>query len=87
MAPGHQLAAVAAREEQALHREPHPAGRLDGEKDKYGDGVARYLRLTGTSMAAAVTSGIVAMMIEAANDSVRPSGYDGKLQYYELLRP
>ena len=57
VAPGHAIVAPAAPE-SALFRE-YPQRRV---LDK--DGKPRYFRLSGTSMAAAVTSGTIALMLE-----------------------
>jgi serine protease AprX len=60
VAPGHRLVAVGAF--QGSLYEQHANRRVWGRSD---DKKARYLRLSGTSMAAAVTSGVVALMLEA----------------------
>ena len=61
VAPGHAIVAPAAPE-SALFRE-YPQRRV---LDK--DGKPRYFRLSGTSMAAAVTSGTIALMLERQYD-------------------
>jgi serine protease AprX len=60
VAPGHRLVAVGAYGGSLYERysERRVWGRANDKK-------ARYLRLSGTSMAAAVTSGVVALMLEA----------------------
>ena len=58
VAPGHRLVAAAALR-STLYSE-RPNGRVSGNGKQ-----PRYLMLSGTSMAAAVTSGVVALMIEA----------------------
>jgi serine protease AprX len=60
VAPGHRLVSVAALE-STLYRS-YANLRVVG---KTGD-LARYFRLSGTSMATAVTSGAVALMLDAA---------------------
>jgi serine protease AprX len=62
VAPGHRMVAAAALD-GTLYAS-YPSLRV-----AYGTDVPRYLRLSGTSMAAAVTSGIVAVMIEAGRDN------------------
>lgn len=62
VAPGHRLVAVAALQ-CSLYKE-YPSLRV-----AYGSDIPRYFRLSGTSMAAGVTSGIVAVMLEATRDT------------------
>jgi serine protease AprX len=66
VAPGHQLVSAAAL--QGTLYQSHPELRVVGNA---GD-IPRYFRLSGTSMSAAVTSGAVALMLDAAG---RNKGY------------
>ena len=61
VAPGHRLVSNATPD-SFLARE-RPSARVAGK-----DGSFDYLRLSGTSMSAAVTTGVVALMIEAHKD-------------------
>src|SRR4029453_10564073 len=63
VAPGHRLVAVGAYGSTLYER--YTERRVWGRS---GDKQARYFRLSGTSMAAAVTSGVVALMLEANHD-------------------
>ena len=58
--PGSRLVAVGAYDGRLYI--DHPERHVNGNDD---DRKGRYLRLSGTSMAAAVTSGVVALMIDA----------------------
>jgi subtilisin family serine protease len=60
VAPGHRLVAVGAYRGSLYER--YADRRVQGRAD---DKKSRYFRLSGTSMAAAVTSGVVALMLEA----------------------
>ena len=60
VAPGSRLVAVGAYA-GALYRD-HPERRVSANRLERNP---RYLRLSGTSMAAAVTSGVVALMVQA----------------------
>jgi serine protease AprX len=59
VAPGHALTAV-SNEASTLYTS-YPNSRVTAS----ADAVNKYLRLSGTSMAAGVTSGVVALMVEA----------------------
>ena len=65
VAPGDRLVSTGARGQHALHELPDAAG--DGSRG------GQYLRLSGTSMATAVTTGVVALAIEAAGRQRRPA--------------
>ena len=83
VAPGHKLVAVGAFRGSLYERltERRVWGR-DKEKK------ARYLRLSGSSMAAAVTSGVVALMVEANRDRydapLTPNAVKAILEYTAL---
>ena len=65
VAPGHRLVAVGAYAGSLYERY--------AERRVWGRGAekkSRYFRLSGTSMAAAVTSGVVALMVEANRETV-----------------
>ena len=70
VAPGHRLVAIAAKQSTlyddhpAVRVEVHSSGLLFGD-DAHGN-AADYMRLTGTSMSAGVTSGVVALVLEAS---------------------
>ena len=64
VAPGHQLTAVAKYSSNIYQN--YPATRVSVPTD----GSNKYVRLCGTSMAAAVTSGVVAVMIDAHRQAV-----------------
>ena len=70
VAPGHQLAAAAALQSSLYQENPNLQVAWGGQLP------ARYLRLTGTSMAAAVATGVVAMMMDAGDDRKVASSYD-----------
>jgi serine protease AprX len=57
LAPGHDLVSLAAVGSSLYTRFPE-------QRVADGNGAARYLRLSGTSMATAVTTGVVALLIE-----------------------
>ena len=83
VAPGHKLVAVGAFRGSLYERfaERRVWGR-DKEKK------ARYLRLSGSSMAAAVTSGVVALMVEANRERyetrLTPNAVKAILEYTAL---
>src|SRR5678816_4332573 len=83
VAPGHRLVAVGAYGGSLYNQysERRVWGRSDEKK-------ARYFRLSGTSMAAAVTSGVVALMLEAnraAYDApLTPNAVKAILEYTAL---
>ena len=82
VAPGHQLAAAAALESSLYQDNPnlHVAWTTgNNNKPNGNNNPARYLRLTGTSMAAAVTTGVVAMMVDAADDRKAAASYDDEV--------
>jgi serine protease AprX len=62
VAPGHRLVSDAAPDSTLFRNRPQ--ARVAGK-----DGRQDYLRLSGTSMSAAVTSGVVALMIEASRNA------------------
>jgi serine protease AprX len=64
VAPGHMLTAVTSVNCKLYG--DYPTARVTAS----ADAVNKYLRLSGTSMAAAVTSGVVALMVEAHRTSV-----------------
>jgi serine protease AprX len=80
VAPGHRLVAVGAQEGTLYQH--HPERQVFGRP---GDKTARYLRLSGTSMAAAVTSGVVALMLDASRDlyeaQLTPNAVKAILEY------
>ena len=83
VAPGHRVVAVGAFGGSLY--EKYAERRVWGQsKDKK----ARYLRLSGTSMAAAVTSGVVALMIEANRERyeapLTPNAVKAILEYTAL---
>jgi len=83
VAPGHRLVAVGAHYGSLYNRfaERRVWGRA-GEKK------ARYLRLSGTSMASAVTSGVVALMLQANRETyetrLTPNTVKAMLEYTAL---
>ena len=83
VAPGHRLVAVGAFRGSLYER--YTERRVWGrEKEKR----ARYLRLSGSSMAAAVTSGVVALMVEANREryeaALTPNAVKAILEYTAL---
>ncbi len=78
VAPGHGLVSVAAIGSSLYTRFPEQRV-LDSA------GVARFMRLSGTSMATAVTSGVVALMIErrraVSSLALTPNDVKGVLQF------
>lgn len=83
VAPGHQLVAVGAYSGSLYER--YAERRVWGRS---GEKKARYLRLSGTSMAAAVTSGVVALMVEANKERyespLTPNAVKAILEYTAL---
>jgi serine protease AprX len=83
VAPGHRLVAVGAYNSALYERysERRVWGRGSNKQ-------ARYLRLSGTSMAAAVTTGVIALMIEANRDAhlgaLAPNAVKAILEYTAL---
>jgi serine protease AprX len=81
VAPGHRLVSVAATG-SALYKQ-YPAQHVNDAQ-----GRARYLRLSGTSMAAAVASGAVARLIEAhravSHSELTPNQVKAMLQFTSL---
>ena len=81
VAPGHRLVAVGAYNSTlyGAHAERRVWGRRGSKK-------ARYLRLSGTSMAAAVTSGVVALMVQANREThdvaLSPNAVKAILEYH-----
>jgi serine protease AprX len=84
VAPGHGIVAPAAPE-SALFRD-YPQRRV---LDK--DGKPKYFRLSGTSMAAAVTSGTIALMLErqfgVSQEYLTPNAVKALLQFTALPIP
>lgn len=64
VAPGHRLVATTAK--MGTLAAAHPGNVVTGHA--VADDAASYMRLSGTSMAAAVVSGVVAVMIDAHRD-------------------
>src|SRR5262249_18593283 len=84
VAPGQNLIADAAPGSTLFTQYP------DRQVTTGPAGPARYFRLSGTSMSAAVTSGVIALMIEAARDadrSLRPNLIKAILEYTALPLP
>ena len=83
VAPGHRLVAVGAYNSSLY--EAHAERRVWGRR---GSKKARYLRLSGTSMAAAVTSGVVALMVQANREThevaLSPNAVKAILEYTAL---
>ena len=83
VAPGHRLVAVGAYHGSLYER--YAERRVLGRN---GDKRARYLRLSGTSMAAAVTSGVVALMVQANHEAhaapLTPNAVKAILEYTAL---
>jgi serine protease AprX len=83
VAPGHRLVAVGAYRGSLYER--YSERRVWGRS---ADKKARYLRLSGTSMAAAVTSGVVALMLEANREAyetpLTPNTVKAILEYTAL---
>src|SRR5262249_7602140 len=73
VAPGHKLVADAATKSWLYQQYP---GSLVGET---GGSHAQFITLSGTSMATAVTSGVVALVIEANRQAVLQTGHAGHL--------
>ncbi|HEY7055259.1 MAG TPA: S8 family peptidase [Vicinamibacterales bacterium] len=81
VAPGHNIVAVAAR--QGTFTQTYPQLK-DADPD--------YIRMSGTSMATAVTTGVVALMLEAnrtansypSHPSLTPNAVKAMLQYSAL---
>jgi len=65
VAPGHRLVGSAAQKALLYMAYPELRVAAAGEKDKH----ASYLRLSGTSMAAAVTTGVIAAGLDAIDPS------------------
>jgi hypothetical protein len=65
VAPGHRLVSIAARRGTLYQMYP------DLRVSSGGSAVAPYFRLSGTSMAAAVATGAVALVLDAAGDNRR----------------
>ena len=93
VAPGRRLVASAAVNSELYN--DYPQLRVAAHGSGKGKS-AKHLRLSGTSMAAAVTSGAVALMLEAnrakhADDSIAPNAVKAILQFtafdmsYDLL--
>jgi serine protease AprX len=84
VAPGSGLIATAAPGSTLYRRYP-------GRHVRDRDGLPSYFRLSGTSMATAVTSGTVALMLEAARDAhkgtLTPNAIKAILQYTALPMP
>ena len=86
VAPGHRLVAVGAYRGSLYeaHAERRVLGRSNSKRE-------RYLRLSGTSMAAAVTSGVAALMIEANREHydapLTPNTVKAILEYTALRLP
>ena len=66
VAPGHRLVASLARHSALDTDHPEPLVIATNQESKKKRAPARYLRLSGTSMAAAVTTGVVAMLLETS---------------------
>ena len=69
VAPGHKMVATIAKTSTIATDHPDQivlAHSTDNEEDEEDE--ASYLRMSGTSMSAAVVSGVVAMMVEAHRD-------------------
>jgi serine protease AprX len=84
VAPGHRLVAAAALRSSLYSDQPNRRVGLDGK-------TPRYLMLSGTSMAAAVTSGVVALMIEAHREQfdepLTPNAVKALLEFSAIPLP
>ena len=89
VAPGHRLVAAAARGGSLY--EDHPELQVvwsNGQSN--GDRPAQYFRLSGTSMSTAVTSGVVAVLLDASREAnpdgppLTPNAIKAILQYTAL---
>jgi hypothetical protein len=84
VAPGHQLVAAAAVRSRLYSERPHRRVSWDGKN-------AQYFTLSGTSMAAAVTSGVIALMIEAHDDNFKepltPNAIKALLEFSAIPLP
>ena len=84
VAPGSALVSVAAQNSTLFRLYP-------GRRVKDRDGAPAYFRLSGTSMATAVTSGTIALMLEAAREAHQadptPNTIKAILQYTALPMP
>src|SRR5262249_4637190 len=78
VAPGQSIVSMAAIGSSLYNRFPD-------QRVTDSTGVQRYLRLSGTSMAAAITTGVVALMLEqrslVSDQPLTPNDVKGILQY------
>ena len=85
VAPGHQLVAAAALR-SALYSQWPSRRRFGADKNK-----ASYLALSGTSMSAAVTTGVVALMLEAHDEQFKtpltPNAVKALLEFSAIALP
>jgi serine protease AprX len=84
VAPGHRLVAAAALRSSLYAEQP-------GRRVGWGNKKQQYLMLSGTSMAAAVTSGVVALMIEAHREHFKepltPNAIKALLEFSAIPLP
>ncbi len=95
VAPAHRLVAAAATQGSLFADYPnlHVLALSDDDDDDDDDGrgvggkkpgvTAQYFRLSGTSMAAAITSGVVALMLDANMQAGSPGDDDDDDYYYD----
>jgi serine protease AprX len=87
VAPGHRLVAAAALRSSLYSDQPNRRVGPNDSKEK----TPRYLMLSGTSMAAAVTSGVVALMLEAHRERfeqpLTPNAVKAMLEFSAIPLP